>query len=94
MSGGSSVVERDGTLYNFERSGDSAYNFHYDLIFDEKTIHKNEIKNITRTVWQEVIPEHLLQNSGMYLIAYEMIDTESGFVNATGVLNFMVVKKQ
>jgi len=73
-----------------------SYNFKYDLIFDEKIIYQNETKNISQNVWQEVIPEHLLQKSGLYIVAYEFILLENGqtFIHTQNAINFMVIKKQ
>ena len=69
------------------------YDFRYDLIFDGRIIHTNEVKNITK--WEEVIPAHLLQNSGVYVVAYEIhIETDMGMTKMNNTVNFMVVKKQ
>jgi len=72
------------------------HNFRYDLIFDEKIIFKNEIKNIKQWVWQETIPEHLLQKNGMYIVAYELDMVNDGQVvySVQNSINFMVIKKQ
>ena len=65
-------------------------NFRYSLIFDEKTIHRNEIYDIKRR--HEIIPEHLLQNPGMYLVIYEIISPVTMSVVSKGSVSFMVIK--
>ena len=70
------------------------FNFRYELMFDEKIIFQSSIKSLPRDIWQEVIPEHLLQNSGRYTIIYEFIEKDNGNVYDKGTLNFMVVKQQ
>ena len=70
------------------------FNFRYELMFDETIIYKSQIKSLSEDIWQEIIPEHLLNNSGMHFIIYEFINKKSGEVSAQGVLNFMVIKKQ
>jgi len=78
-------------------AGNASYNFRYDLIFNEKIIHKKEVKNIKENIWQDVIPEHLLQTAGMYTVAYEINFLEEGqptFLNSKNVINFMVIKSK
>jgi len=61
----------------------------YKLIFDERIIYENDNNNISN-VKKEVIPEHLLQNNGVYVIAYEIY----GMIRCTGTVNFMVTGKK
>jgi len=79
----------DRLINTFER-----YNFRYELMFEEKIIYKSQIKSLTREIWQDEIPEHLLQNSGSYIVIYEFIQKNNGNVYGQGTVNFMVVKKQ
>ncbi|MCL2312725.1 MAG: hypothetical protein FWC41_09630 [Firmicutes bacterium] len=71
-------------------------NFKYALIFNEKIIYENEIKNINQDIWQEVIPEHLIQTAGNYIVAYELTTMLDGkpLFTLPNVINFMVVKGQ
>ena len=74
-------------------SGVPTYSFRYDLIFDDKVIHRNEIKNINQMIWHEIIPEHLLQKNGVYVVVYEM-NFADVTMNVKNTINFMVVKQQ
>ena len=62
--------------------------FRYSLIFDQKIIYKED--DISNYKAQIVIPEHLLQKEGVYVIAYEFYNEK--FSNCQNTISFMVVK--
>jgi hypothetical protein len=63
--------------------------FRYDLIFDQKIIHSDNILNHKAQI---VIPEHLLKKEGVYTIAFEFFLGEFDFPYCKNTISFMVVK--
>jgi len=67
-------------------------NFKYKLIFDEKIIYEDNILTELNLEKQIVIPAHLIQKEGTYIVAYEIWITEN-HVLCKNTVPFMVIKK-
>jgi hypothetical protein len=65
-----------------------AFGFKYKLIFEEKVIFEND-NNACRG--KEIIPVHLIQKEGTYIVAYE-IYLEGGSFFCQNVVQFIVKK--
>jgi len=76
---------------NIEIFRDRTFGFKYKLIFDQKIIYENDN---SASNGKEVIPAHLLQNNGNYVVAYELYYSGSDRTFCTGTVNFMVTRQQ
>ena len=63
----------------------------YKLIFDEKIIYEDDISEYKKQI---VIPEHLIQKDGVYIVAYDIDFAGGKRLYCQNVVQFMVAKKQ
>ena len=64
----SATINVDLPIYDANMSK-SLFRFKYNIIFDEKIIFEDDIPSCDGKI---IIPEHLLQLNGVYIIAYEV----------------------
>ena len=76
---------------NIDKKLGSGGNFQYKLIFEEKIIYEDNILLKPNVENQIVIPAHLIQKEGTYIVAYERRRYDSF---CQGTVQFMVIKNK
>jgi len=68
------------------------FDFEYKLIFDQKVIYEGYISKPESS--QIIIPEHLLQKGGTYIVAYDIYWLGGNVLFCQNTVNFMVMKSK